>query len=79
MKMGIFLDGVKAKQKGKLRGFKFRNKLIQKEVGPSENFFNQNEFSLYFIHAKINQNITPSTPIFSQWPKKSFNGKLTYD
>ena len=25
---------------------------------PSENFFNQNKFSLYFIHAKMNQNIT---------------------
>ena len=25
---------------------------------PSKNFFNQNKFSLYFIHAKINQNTT---------------------
>ena len=25
---------------------------------PSEKFFNQNKFSLYFIHSKINQNTT---------------------
>ena len=25
---------------------------------PSENFFNQNKFSVYFIHAKMNQNTT---------------------
>ena len=46
------------KQKGKLGGFKFRKKPIQKELGPSENFFNQNKFSLIFIHVNINQNTT---------------------